>query len=90
MILVHLVMKISKRKAFMFHTGIVNLLGCKFAMVMIVLVSKKPEDFGKFIVGHHMEWIISSIPPATDMKFKQSGCSLKFVKGFWLKLKTYC
>ncbi|XP_052111032.1 disease resistance protein RPS2 isoform X5 [Arachis duranensis] len=37
-------------------------------------------DF-RFIVGRHMQRIISSIPPATDVKFKQSDCSLKFVKG---------
>ncbi|RYR35558.1 hypothetical protein Ahy_A10g050700 [Arachis hypogaea] len=37
-------------------------------------------DF-RFIVGRHMQRIISSIPPATDVEFKQSGCSLKFVKG---------
>ncbi|XP_057737193.1 uncharacterized protein LOC130954465 [Arachis stenosperma] len=37
-------------------------------------------DF-RFIVGCHMQRIISSIPPATDVEFKQSDCSLKFVKG---------
>ncbi|XLS73866.1 hypothetical protein HN51_030731 [Arachis hypogaea] len=37
-------------------------------------------DF-RFIVGRHMQRIISSIPPATDVEFKQSNRSLKFVKG---------
>nr|XP_025622450.1 uncharacterized protein LOC112714960 isoform X2 [Arachis hypogaea] len=36
---------------------------------------------GRFIVGRHMQRIISSIPPATDVEFKQSNRSLKFVKG---------
>ncbi|MED6206979.1 hypothetical protein PIB30_031656 [Stylosanthes scabra] len=37
-------------------------------------------DF-RFIVGRHRQRIISSIPPATDVEFRQSDCSLKFVKG---------
>ncbi|MED6206987.1 hypothetical protein PIB30_031663 [Stylosanthes scabra] len=37
-------------------------------------------DF-RFIVGNHMQRIISSIPSATDVEFKRSDRSLKYVKG---------
>ncbi|XP_028762912.1 disease resistance protein At4g27190-like isoform X2 [Neltuma alba] len=37
-------------------------------------------DF-RFIVGRHMQRIISSTPSTCEAKFKQSGCSLKFVNG---------
>ncbi|XP_054777260.1 disease resistance protein RPS2-like [Prosopis cineraria] len=37
-------------------------------------------DF-RFIVGRHMQRIISSTPSTCEAKFKESGCSLKFVNG---------
>ncbi|XP_054779404.1 probable disease resistance protein At4g27220 [Prosopis cineraria] len=37
-------------------------------------------DF-RFIVGRHVQRIISSTPSTCEAKFKQSGCSLKFVNG---------
>ncbi|KAF7842807.1 protein EDS1L-like [Senna tora] len=50
------------------------------ATLLKLLIGRRIAYF-RFIVGHHMQRIISRAPPAVEVKFKQSNQSLRFVNG---------
>ncbi|XP_054776253.1 disease resistance protein RPS2-like isoform X3 [Prosopis cineraria] len=65
--------------------GLKHLLTLRLYIPHLELLKFVPDhifevDF-RFIVGRHMQRIISCTPSTCEAKFKRSGCSLKFVNG---------